>query len=140
MLFISTLSFALEESRLKAEKAIKEIEILSAADHLSKMPELRRQVLDYIENKKKVCLGEFSSMVLNAEEGAATSAESKNKLTKDEQKLCLKELKELQARFIQNVFLARKNYLDQVHKDRIQELDELKTKALVDLDKNFLSK
>lgn len=88
----------------------------------------RKNFESYFFKRKAICMGEFSANLLEEDELSL-----KKKLTKDERKLCLDKMKKMQREYTNGIFLARKRYLEYLHKKRIQNLIEAKELALKDL-------
>jgi len=87
-----------------------------------------KSIENYFAKRKAICLGEYSSNVLEVEDIPV-----KKKLSKEEKKLCFDKIKTMQRNYINNIFLARKRYLEFLHKKRVQNLIEAKNVALKDL-------
>lgn len=107
-----------------------EIKNLPAEDYFSKVDGYRSEMQKYFKRKTLVCKGEFSTTVLNAEG-------SEHSLSKEEQRICIKQMTALQTRFINNMFTARKRYLQYIHKKRIRELEDLHRQSLKELQLTF---
>ena len=92
-----------------------------------------------IEHKKRVCRGEFSTVILAEGVLPAKSKEEKplNKLSRKEREVCFREMKSIQLSFIENMFGARKRYLDFLHQLRLKELDKAHKQALEELKSSF---
>ena len=65
---------------------------------------------------------------------------NKNKLSHEERKLCFREMKALQITFINNMFLARKRYLDHLHQLRVSELGAAREQSIKSVQKAFTKK
>jgi UDP-N-acetylmuramoylalanine-D-glutamate ligase len=123
----------------KIYKELEEIKSIKPEDYFTHIDEYRAGLEKYIDHKKRVCEGEFSFIILNdstADEKRNTT-NKKNKLSKEEQALCFRELKALQITFINNMYVARKRYLDYLHAKRIEELQNTRDNAVKDLSKQF---
>ncbi len=142
------------ESRLKAQEEgetpfeytkrihseLKEIKQLKPEEYFQRIDTYRTHLEKYIEHKKRVCEGEFSTIILAGGEKAErlpNPRRSSNKLTREERKLCFRELKALQITFINNMFLSRKKYLDYLHQDRIGQLQKARENAIKSLNRSF---
>ena len=68
----------------------------------------------YIEHKKRICEGEFSSVVLS-DKATTSEASAPHKLSPAERTLCVGELKSLQISFINHMHTARQRYLNFRH-------------------------
>lgn len=94
---------------------------------------IRKEIEKFIEHKKGVCQGDFSTIILNEESGE----KSDYKLTKSEQELCYRELKALQISYINELFKARTNYLNYLHTERIKKLSDVREDALKQIQATF---
>ena len=101
---------------------------LKPEEYSKVIEEYRKGFESYFGKRKAICLGEFSSNILEADE-----APLNNKLTKVEKRLCLDKMKKMQTEYINSIFLARKRYLEYLHKKRVQNLIEAKALALKDI-------
>lgn len=101
---------------------------LNAENFSNKIEGYRKNFDGLFAKKKAICTGKFSSNIL--EEGEASI---KKKLTKDEKKLCMDNMKKMQREYINGKFLARKRYLEYLHKIRVQNLTEAKQLELKNL-------
>jgi hypothetical protein len=61
-------------------------------------------------------------------------------LSREERKLCFRELKALQVTFINNMYSARKRYLDFLHAKRVEELEQAREKSIKSLQDSFNKK
>ncbi len=123
----------------KIYNELEEIKKIKPEDYFSRIDEYRVGLEKYIDHKKRVCEGEFSFIILNDPKVSNNKnmSQKKNKLSKEEQALCFRELKALQITFINNMFVARKKYLDYLHTRRIDELQSTRDKAVKELNKQF---
>lgn len=112
------------------------IKTLDPKVYFSKIDVYRSHLEKYIEHKKRVCDGEFSTIILSGKEEGDKSKPSR-KLSKEERQLCFRELKALQITYINNMYVARKGYLDHLHQKRIQELQDSKDSAIKSLNSSF---
>lgn len=117
---------------------ISQIKSVDSKNFLVEVNELKKDLETFFSRKKKVCNGEFSSLILMGND--ARPDEGVNKLTKEERSLCFRELKALQTTFINNLFIARKNYLQSIHEKNILDLDEERKKAIKSLQESFNKK
>lgn len=114
-------------------KKVNSISELKPEEFNGKIADIRKEIDKYVEHKKGVCQGEFSTVILEQ-----THAEkSEYKLTKTEQELCYRELKALQITYINKLFTAKKNFLDYLHKERIKKLGSVREEALRQLQATF---
>lgn len=121
----------------KVEAKIDEIPSLAPNEYLSKINSYREEIDKFIEHKKRVCSGEFSLIVLDGENNNESDEERTYKLSKEERKLCIRELQVLQLKFINNMFIARKNFLENGHKKSLEELEEARNQAVKNLKDSF---
>jgi len=118
----------------KIQKQLSELKDLGPDNFLIKVELYRDNLEQYFEHKKRVCNGEFSTVILSE---AGERTEGGRRLSKDELKLCFREMKALQTTYINNMHAARKRYIESLHSDRIQQLEESREKALNDLNATF---
>ena len=119
------------------KKNLLKIKNLKPDEYVTKIDKYRGSIERFVGYKKRVCNGEFSSLVLKGEE---TLKGQKKRLSKEEKALCLRELKSMQRDFIDNIFQARIKYLDFLHKSQVKELHQAKADLIKSLDKNFQRK
>ncbi len=143
--FIFILSFpfiaiAEEASPLEYSKKFKsqldELNELMPDEFLQKIDSYRESLERYVEHKKRVCNGEFSTIVLGVTNVEKT-ARKKNKLTRAERVLCFRELKGFQVTLVNNMYSARKRFLDYLHSKRITELEKARNKTIKSLQGSF---
>jgi hypothetical protein len=112
---------------------------IPASEYTLKIDTTREKLEKYIENKKRVCDGDFSTVVLNRVEKDSDSKKLV-KLSKEEREICFRELKQVQEKFIDSLFLAKKKYMIYLHEQRLAELEDSKEKALKELMNSFNKK
>lgn len=122
----------------KIQKEIEEVRDLPADKFFKNIDNYRQSIEKYFEHKKRVCNGEFSTIILT--EGVESKKAKVNKLSIEERKLCFREMKALQTTYINYMFLARKRYLDFLHERRIAELMEARKQAIDSLQSSFTPK
>lgn len=129
------------EATKKAQEEIAQISQIAPENYLRDLPNARRSLERFFEHKKGVCNGEFSTVILNPVEltGGQLGEDAiiVRRLNTQERQLCYRELKEMQVAFINNMFKARKEYLDFLHKQRIEELDQTRVRAIDKLNESF---
>jgi hypothetical protein len=113
------------------------IKNLSPNEYISKIDKYRESIERFVGYKKRVCNGEFSSLVIKDGE---TLAGKKKRLSREERSLCFRELKGMQRNFIDNVFFARSKYLEYLHETQIKDLRQAKVDLIKSLDRNFRRK
>jgi hypothetical protein len=132
-----------EESPFEYTKRVHEdlnnIKALAPENYFQKIDNYRTDLEKYIDHKKRVCEGEFSTVILNPTQSknSKSLSDKRTKLSKEERKLCFRELKALQITFINNMYLARKKYLDYLHQKRIKELEDTRLEAVKSLRASF---
>jgi hypothetical protein len=122
----------------KIISVIRTIKDLTPDQFYKKIDHYRSNLEKYFLQKKKVCNGEFSTIILS--EGrvrADLPAMEPRKLSREERELCFREMKALQLEYINNMFLARKNYLDFLHERRVAELLEARETSIKSLQSTF---
>ncbi len=140
---IITLLLSLEAVAQKTKNirdTLNAISSLNVKSFPKKISPLRLKVEKFINYQKKICQGEFSTIVLN-EFSTKIDGNEKNelkKLDKNEKKICFRKLKNIQSLFINAVHQARSNYLQFIHQQEIEGLDSIRKKSLQGLDKAFL--
>ncbi|WP_127718155.1 hypothetical protein [Halobacteriovorax sp. HLS] len=137
LLLTVNVSWSQEKSAFEYTKEIhnkiNELSKVQPTSYQSRVFELKADLEKFFSFKKKVCNGEFSAVILSEE----PSVSSSSKLSKEEKELCFRELKALQTSFINNLFLARKNYLQWGHDKNLKELNEEREKAILSLNESF---
>lgn len=104
----------------------------------SQSVEAIRSDLDrYFDNKKRVCNGEYSTMVLGDVGEPSRSAEEGRKLSKDERKVCFREMKNLQVSYINALYEARRKYVLWLQEKQLDELSKVRDEAIKRLQTNF---
>ncbi len=133
----------------KIKEEIRKIKSLSPESYFNEIDRIREEIVDrYLEHKKMVCNGEFSSIILtynskenkneqNAQAQAQASVTSNSALTKEEKIACWMELKSFQIEFINNMYDARKKYLEYIHNQRLDELKTNKDMAIKSLENSI---
>lgn len=119
----------------EVKNSLEAIKILAPQKYFSEIDKYRSSLEKYINYKKRVCNGEFSTLILNEKD--KSTKRSKKRLSVQERRLCLREMKALQITFINNMFLARKRYLDYLHGLRIEELRKIKEATIRSLKLEF---
>ncbi len=118
----------------RIHESLEELKTLKPEDYFSNVDNYRIELEKFFDQKKRVCEGEFSTVILSER----NSQEKKPvKLKPEERKLCFRELKALQLTFINNLFQARKKYLKFLHEKRIKELETARENAVKSLQRSF---
>ena len=119
-----------EDYAHQVRTAIENLKTLPPQDFVATAEKLVPIIEKYIERKKRVCQGEFSTIVLNGQEEENGQVQ---RLSPEEIRLCYQELKAMEVGYINNLFIARKRYLDYLHVLRIEELTRDRDAALKDI-------
>ena len=85
--------------------------------------EYRQKMNKYVEEKKAVCQGKSSQTLL-----------PEKKPSPREKKLCFEQLKGDQKDFVNNVYRLRKQYLINLHKDQLKQLEQDRAALLKSLE------
>ena len=118
----------------KVKENIVKIKTVEPEKFLSSIDSSRKSIDRFIRYKRRVCNGEFSSLVL---ENGETVKGEKERLTEEEKIICYRELKSIQEEFIKNMFEARVKYLNHLHQKQVLDLKTAKEELLKSLDKTF---
>mgnify|MGYP003673966395 CR=1 FL=1 len=116
---------------------IKELESLKPEQFSQSVESLRGLLDRYFDNKKKVCNGEYSTMVLGDVGELGKTDDEGRKLSKDERKVCFREMKSLQVNYINAIYAARKKYVLWLQEKQLDELAKVKDEAIKRLQTNF---
>lgn len=119
----------------KIRERLSQLESLSSDQYLLQIEGFRTDMERYFDHKKRVCNGEFSTVILS--ESGSRANEQNNRLTADEKKLCFRELKAMQSTYLNSLYSARERYLDELHKNRKTDLQKARARALQELDASF---
>ncbi|MBG59060.1 MAG: hypothetical protein CMJ16_01240 [Peredibacter sp.] len=135
MLFAQTVKVEGEGQILDGKEALlKELENLENSESIDfeqVLNLMNDKINSYASIRKKECLGEYSSLEITPE---GERKILKNKLSKEEKKLCLLELIRLRKTFTDSLFKIRKNALLKQHKEQLQNLEKLRSETLHELD------
>lgn len=126
-----------KELENKRQQLIQKLKNLSQSNtnvYIDQLELLRNEVDSYIENKRKECLGELASVVVDDE---GNKELVKRKLSKDEKKLCLHQLKIFNSFYIGQIFDSRKEFLTRVHENQLKHMETTKDQLLDDLEKRY---
>lgn len=118
----------------RVRQEIEQLNKLSPENFLIEIDKVRNSMERYFDHKKRVCNGEFSTVILSVAGERSTEA---NRLTADEKKLCFREMRALQTTYINNMYGARKRYLESLHIKRMEDLEASREKALQELSDTF---
>lgn len=118
----------------KKRQLLEEIESLEKAemaDFGKALKHLNEQINEYAQTRRKECAGEYSSLEIS-EDGQTRKV--RNKLSKEEKKLCLLELIQLRKTMARSLFNVRKKHLLDRHKRQLEHLEKTRQKTLKELD------
>jgi hypothetical protein len=121
----------------RVKRELNELENLKAEDYFQKADTYREIIEKYLDHKRRVCSGEFSTVVISGQNSTISNEGVKTSLSRDEKRLCYRELKAIQITFINNMYQARKKYLDYLHETRINELSKAREEAVKSLNASF---
>jgi hypothetical protein len=124
-----------EEYTRKIREEIEAIKNLNPEEYVSKIDQYRLAVEKYIDHKKRVCNGEFSTIILS--DSGEEQVRAEKRLGNEERKLCFREMKAIQISYINNMYSARKKYLDYLHALRIEELSKVRDQTIKSLQNSF---
>ncbi len=140
ILFVSSISFGqtvdLDSPRILNDKEVllAELEALEAKEDIDfeqTLSAMNDKISNYAIVRKKECMGEYSSLEITPE---GESRILKNKLSKEEKKLCLLELIRIRKSFTNSLFKIRRNFIKKQHKEQLRNLEELRTETIQDLE------
>lgn len=130
----------------KIERMLEQVKSLTPDEFLQNMNSVRQELELYLEHKRGVCNGEYSTMILEDDLGkqrlSNTELDKKEvyNLTKNERDLCFGELKAIQVTYINNLFVARTRLLEFVYKKRMDELSKARASAIESIQDTFNKK
>lgn len=113
---------------------ISKIKVVAPENFIGELEDLKVDLENFFDHKRKVCNGEFSSLILVA---SASKDGGGNKLSDQERSLCFRELKALQTTYVNNLFLARKRFLTWSFEKNIKNLYSEREKAIKSLQESF---
>ena len=143
LLYISSMTIFAKAKKSSFEytteihKKISDIKIVSPDNFIAELEDLKADLENFFDHKRKVCNGEFSSLILVA---SSSKDGGGNKLSAQERNLCFRELKALQSTYINNLFIARKRFLSWSFEKSIKNLDSERAKAIKSLQESFEKK
>ena len=124
----------LEAKRAELILSLKSLSNLEISGYIEQLDSIRNEVDDYIENKRKECLGELASIVIN---DLGDQELVKRKLSKDEKKVCMHQLKIFNTFYVGQIFDSRKEFLAKVHIEQLKHIEEVKDELMDDLEKRY---
>ena len=135
-LMISGNSYGAEATDAKAMiKLIDSLSDLSPESYYTQVDSLRESIEKFLSMKRKVCQGEYSPFILLGQN--ENPADAKAKLNEKEKRQCYKELRKMHTSYLDNMYSARKRYLESSHKQRLDELARHHELALKELKKSI---
>ena len=96
---------------------------LTPLEYVTKAERVQDMYDQYIDFQKRVCTEEFSNKVFSQKE------------SDENQKDCLRKLRELEIDYTEKSYTARKNYLEYLHAERLKELKRIHDEAISALKK-----
>lgn len=124
-------------SEIKIGEVLQNIKTVEAQDYLKKIGTIKEKVEKFIDHKKRVCSGEFTSNILNEKEGKEPIPFKA--LTNLERLDCFKNVKLIEKALVENLYFARRKYLVSLHSERLLELEKIKEESIKDIDTYFKS-
>lgn len=94
------------------------------------LPEIEESMDRYITYKKRICSGEFSTLVLDEDN---ETGENERSLTKEEKELCLRNLIEDQKTFINSFYKRKKEFAKYLYDQRLSNLEKVHAELISDL-------
>ena len=124
-----------EEKDIRPEKIwqqLQELKSFGHEDYRKKIGEVSKKMDRYLSYQKKICLGEFSTLIFE-EKKKGKGQEVMKKLSRQERDLCLRSLIEMQRNYIEISFDKRGEFFEAIHRERMENLRLQKKKALKEL-------
>jgi hypothetical protein len=112
-----------------------ELKNLKPEEFDKRIDDYRNSIEKYIETKKRVCNGEFTTIILS--DSMAKPNQEIKKLTKEEKQLCFNELKAIYKTYINHLFLVRTRFIEFLNEKRIKELSVIRDATLKSIDSTF---
>ena len=137
---LSSFAFAQEAEQKTFKQSIQQKDILSRfnalgkstmKDFLEEMSKVNKISSEYIREREEECSGVYSTITTN-EKGE--QVEQKKKLSRKEKKLCKYLLVNFQVQITTIAFKLRKQYLRNLHRAQLIQLDELTKRRLAELE------
>ena len=129
------LTLMAEEKDFSSEKIWKQLEKLKSfgrEEYQKKIGEVSKKMDLYLSYQKKVCFGEFSTLIFE-ENKEGKAQEVMKQLSRQERKICLRSLMEVQRKYIEISFEKRAEFFEEAHRERMKRLKHQKEKALKSL-------
>ena len=122
-------------AEIKIEGVLQNIKLLEAGDYLKNIGVKKETVEKYIDHKKRVCSGEFTSHILD--ESEMKEPIEYRVLSKKDRIRCFKKVQAVQISLVENLYLARRKYLVSLHGERLLELEKIKENSVKEIDFYF---
>ncbi|MFT6068146.1 MAG: hypothetical protein ACJAT2_003066 [Bacteriovoracaceae bacterium] len=116
-------------------ESLVELKNLQPEDFDKRIDDYRNGIEKYIEKKKRVCNGEFTTIILS--DSMAKPDQEVKKLSKEEKQLCFNELKAIYKTYINHLFLVRTRFVEHLNEKRIKELALIRDATLKSIDSTF---
>lgn len=129
---VSSGNFGVDQEVLKRELA--ELKKVGLEQFQNMYLDIKAKVDVFIDQKRLECTGEFTRFVKN-DLGELETV--KRKLTREEIKDCLIELKAFHVYYLEQTIDARKSYLEKTHLKHMKEFEEQKSIILSELEKTY---
>jgi hypothetical protein len=116
---------------------LSELKKLPAENYFTEVDKYRSDLENYFDKKKRICDGEFSTVLIKQGGQSDSIVQKRVRLSRSERKICFRELKALQIRFVNNMYEARKRYLVYLHGRRLKDLDVSRADSIQSLHSSF---
>ena len=90
-------------------EALVQIKQIEPSKYLDEISDYKRLINRYIEYKKLVCKGEFTTFIIG--ENMDASKPTKKKLSKQGMEICFRQLKNVHLDFVRGTFVARNIFI-----------------------------
>lgn len=120
-----------ELSEDKILDLLKNVDSLNLTEFIDKMESISEETGQYVKLQEERCSGDYTSFIID-ESGKRKL--QKNKLTKQEKRLCKYKLIHFQIRVSQIIFKTREKFLKESHKLQLEQLRSLSNKRLSELE------
>ena len=121
-----------ESPARKILRQLNELKSLGQEEYREKVVEITQNFNRYLSYQKKVCAGEFSSLVFEREKRGEALGE-RPKLSKEEREACTRSLLEMQKKYVEVSFDKRAEFLQLAHRERMERLQQQRQEALQEL-------
>jgi uncharacterized protein YggU (UPF0235/DUF167 family) len=121
LLMVSRVGAVTSSKDMLAE--VEKVKDFSPNEYLVRIEQVQNLYDQYVDFQERVCKREFSNTVFD-KMGPI-----------DDEENCLKNLNELQIKYTENTYTARKRYLDYLHTERMKELKRIHDEAISELQK-----